>query len=316
MHLPPSKHIPGGIPPALWYMLPVVLCMLAALLSGCQKSHSTKISLDDYAIPEFKYGRPPHYMDWRKQFGTSYSSSMARKISYARIRALRSGNYRENGKGLRIGVFDADQNGSYNDAGVDYITVAPFASDTLAMFDCVASPLQPETPFFVQIENHVYRIDSIQPDGKALWLEAVEDADSLAAVYPTRIPSFTITTLAGDSLELKEFLQPDKYLYVECWSTWFQAAIDGLPELKAAYTRFNDEIEVLHLVMNEVDYSRVQKQVERYEMPWTQAIFTDELGRQLMQNSIPYGILFAPDGSIVKMGLGPGELEAFLEEVL
>ncbi|MEZ4686195.1 MAG: hypothetical protein R3B47_09050 [Bacteroidia bacterium] len=60
-------------------------------------------------------------------------------------------------------------------------------------------------------------------------------------------------------------------------------------------------------MMNEVDYSRVRKQVERYEMPWTQAIFTDELGRQLMQNSIPYGILFAPDGSIVKMGIGPGE---------
>jgi hypothetical protein len=294
----------------------VVLLFLASFFIACRQEDPTKVSLDDYAVPNFKYGRPPNYMDWRKQFGTSYSSDMARKLAYARIRALRSGNFREDNKGIRVGVFDANQNGVYNEPGVDYFVVAPFAADTLPMFDGVASPLQPATPFYVQMGRDQYQIDSIAENGKTIWLQPKERADSIAAFFATQAPLIDILTVAGDTIPLNDFFKPGKYLYVECWSTWFQAAIDGLPELKAAYTRFKEDIEVLHLVMNEVDYQRVEKHVARYEMPWTQAIFTDEIGRQLMQNSIPYGILFAPDGSIIKMGLGPGDLEPFLEEIL
>ena len=89
-----------------------------------------------------------------------------------------------------------------------------------------------------------------------------------------------------------------------------------MPELKAAHSRFSDDLAVVQLVMNEADYSRVRGHMKRYDLQWPQAIFTDELGAALMQKSIPYGILFAPDGTIIKMGFGPGELEPFLASVL
>lgn len=288
------------------------MCVVACGPSG----PPYKVNLDDFAVPDFKYGRPPGWMEWRKEFGTSYSSELARKVSYARIRALRSGNFRQDGKGIRIGVFDADQNRLFNDAGVDRISVSYFASDTMPLFNSVASPIQAAPPFTIGIDDQYYRIDSIAADGTHVLLTPVEEADSLAAYLPTRIPACTLTTIDGDTVALADFLEKDKYLYVECWSTWFQASVSGLPELKAAYTRFQDDVNVLQLVMNEIDYDRVRGHMERYDLPWTQAIYTDEIGKTLMQNSIPYGILFAPDGSILKMGFGPGELEPFLAGIL
>ncbi|MFK7969970.1 MAG: TlpA family protein disulfide reductase [Bacteroidia bacterium] len=293
-------------------LLSLLLCMVA-----CKDDELPyTITLDDYAVPAFKYGSPPHWMDWRREFGTEMSSDMARKVAYARIRALRSGNFRQGGKGIRIGVFDADQNRKFNDIGVDYITVGTFAADTLPIFNGVASVTLSEFPFTVALDGEYYRVEAIAEDGKSLALSPSQPVDSPLAYLPTHLPEVDIQTIDGDTLALKQFLEPNKYLYIESWSTWYQAGIDGLPDLKAAHSRFEDRLTVLHLVMNEVDYSRVEKYVDRYDLPWVQAIFTDELGRKLMQNSIPYGILFAPDGTIIKSGLGPGELEPFLESVL
>ncbi|MEZ4686194.1 MAG: hypothetical protein R3B47_09045 [Bacteroidia bacterium] len=148
---------------SLLNLLPAFLLFLA--INGCNtSSHDVQmVTLDDYAVPRIQIRPSASLYGLAQEIRHQLFFRHGPKVSFARIRALRSGNFRQGGKGLRIGLFDADQDGEFNDTGVDYIIVAPYASDTMPVFDCAAAIIQPGTPFFVQVDRGLYRIDSIAP---------------------------------------------------------------------------------------------------------------------------------------------------------
>lgn len=306
-------------PKHVFWALSFCLCFSACATFQSENEKVATINLDSHSVPLFKYGRPPGWDGWTPRFGGRTSSVDARRYAFARRRALQGGNFRYENYGIRLGVFDVNQNGSYTDTGVDYVTVAPYASDTLPIFPSITSRRLPILPFSIKMEDQIFEVLSIEKEGLTAEIAYVGPAQSFPGTpyirYETRIPDLPFVTLSGDTSQLADYLVPGKYLYVECWSTWFQQAIDGLPELKAAYLAHQDHLEVVQLVMNEVDYQRVEDHVNTYQLPWTQGIYTDTLGKYLMQSSIPYGILYDPEGNLIKSRLLPGELAQFLNQV-
>jgi hypothetical protein len=283
--------------------LGILLLIILGSLTACQDQEPTRIFLD-HQITKYRPGWTPGRL---REFYP--------RGEYAP--QLRGGDYRQDGLSFRIGLYDQNRNGRYDETGTDILFLAPYGADSVALFpEATAAYLQAEN--VLGIRDLRFRIDSIAPDGS--WLTILPEPDSLARplVYlPYQLPNLKVKMLGGDSTYLQAFLRPNKYLYVEVWSSWHQYSFEASPLLKNTRDTYKDRLEVLSLIYNEVDYERVYRNNRRYDIDWPQAIYDGEVGSAIKHLGwVPYGALYAPDGKLIKSGLRPWELGAFLEKLL
>lgn len=230
---------------------------------------------------------------------------------------LWGGDIRLDNLSCRLGLYDRNANGRFDDIGEDMILLAPFGAEDVTLYPHANADYWKED-FVLRLKDTSWEV--LRLDSAGRWMEIrrlKEPAPSADIQFMDQLPNLPLKTLAGDTTYLHDHLQGDKLLYIEVWSSWHQRSFESTPYLKATFHKYREKLNVLSLIYNEVEYERVHRNNRKHAVDWPQAIYSEAAGTALLHLGwVPYGVLFSPDGKMIKSGLTPHELEGFLEELL
>lgn len=116
-------------------------------------------------------------------------------------------------------------------------------------------------------------------------------------------PDFTLNNLKGEKESLSSFR--GKWVILDFWGSWCIWCIKGFPELKDAYQRYKNDLEIIGVDCNET-VSAWKAGVEKYKLPWVNLYCPDgnpilaEYGVQ----GFPTKVIIDPEGIIRNITVG------------
>ncbi|MDE5975804.1 MAG: TlpA family protein disulfide reductase, partial [Muribaculaceae bacterium] len=116
-------------------------------------------------------------------------------------------------------------------------------------------------------------------------------------------PDFTLLNLQDKEVSLSDFR--GKWVILDFWGSWCIWCIKGFPELKEAYEKYKDKLEIVGVDCNEsVDAWRAG--VKKYELPWVNVYNppTTTLLEEYGVQGFPTKAIIDPEGKILNITTG------------
>ena len=132
-------------------------------------------------------------------------------------------------------------------------------------------------------------------------------------------PDFAINDVKGDARRFSDFVEPDKYTFIDFWASWCGPCRSAIPHVKTLNERYAGRMTVLSVSVDE-NVAAWTKAMEKEQMPWTQLHASESQLSDVVNayciNSIPRLILLDPQGRVVCSTFSPDVIDKYLEENL
>lgn len=116
-------------------------------------------------------------------------------------------------------------------------------------------------------------------------------------------PNFTLKNLEGKEVSLSDF--KGKWVILDFWGSWCPWCIKGFPELKEAYTKYKDILEIVGIDCRESE-DAWRAGVAKYELPWVN-VYNPESSSLLDDYAVqgfPTKAIINPEGIISNITVG------------
>ncbi len=123
----------------------------------------------------------------------------------------------------------------------------------------------------------------------------------------------------GSVASLSDYVGKGKYVLVDFWAYWCGPCRKMAKEiLMPIYEKYKDNAKFMILgVATSGDADKQKEAIDNLNYPWPQLIDNENVSGDIYGfNSIPYLILFGPDGSIVHRNFSGEDIPAFVEGIL
>lgn len=119
----------------------------------------------------------------------------------------------------------------------------------------------------------------------------------------TVAPDFTLEDTAGKQISLSQFR--GKWVILDFWGTWCGWCIKGFPELKEAYAKYKDRLEIVGVDCQDTKEAWLAG-VKKYELPWVNLYNPKDskLTEQYGVQGFPTKAIINPEGVIVNITSG------------
>jgi thiol-disulfide isomerase/thioredoxin len=213
-----------------------------------------------------------------------------------------------------IALYDANNDSLYNTPDIDMAIVAPYKADSVyTHIGCQTGLINWQKYVNIKVGKYYYKANCI---GATLGKIIISPIPGLKgppdAMLFDHIPNVCLTLLNGKQDSLKHLLDKNKYTYVLFWGKWCQDCMQSLDKMKALYPTYTNKVTFISMDFSDADTNAVRKLVKEQGYTWPQVVSDEKTNEAFSQTGFPYGILFAPDGSIVKQGMGLKELEQYM----
>ena len=146
---------------------------------------------------------------------------------------------------------------------------------------------------------------------------AAAEAEQVEAADGDLAPDFELPDLQGNPLKLSSLR--GKYVVLDFWGSWCIWCIRGIPNMKAAYAKYKDKMEILGIDCRDKE-EKWMAAVKEHELPWLQVRCSDEqlptIGKQYALEGFPTKVVIDPEGKIVKVIVGEDPaFYTFLDEL-
>lgn len=158
---------------------------------------------------------------------------------------IRGGDVRYRRSHFRIALVDYNNNGRFDDTGVDKFLLERHGRDSARLIyplRPLLAPLQAYTQF--RVDQQLFEIADVDPDGRSLEIYPIGRSDILnPIIFNTRLPNFQVRDSTGQTLRLSELQEPGKPLVIVLWQNryhvWDRVVEEILPasaEERMGYT--------------------------------------------------------------------------------
>ena len=138
----------------------------------------------------------------------------------------------------------------------------------------------------------------------------VAQADGLA-------PDFELPNLQGSTTKLSSLR--GKYVVLDFWGSWCIWCIRGIPNMKDAYAKYKDKMEILGVDCRDTE-EKWKAAVEEHQLSWMQVRCPDAqlqtLAAQYNIEGFPTKVIIDPEGKLVKTVVGEDpEFYTYLDQL-
>ncbi len=281
----------------------LVCTCLFFLISVCVKSQTDTVYLNKFlknvSLPE------------------NLGSLLKSKTGWSFHDSIPAGTYQDGESAFKIGLIDANFDSFQGELGKDMVLVCATNIDAIC-FDKNASCQIIDTVNYIQHKNNFYRINEIEPFGAFVVIEKISKPDTSKQFIRVldEIPNVDIKMINGNIVNIDKLINKNKYTYIEFWGLWCEPCIQEMPNTKAFYEKYKDEITLISLNYKDSAVA-VSKYLEDKDYSWHFG-FSDELLNQIfMVCGFPHGVLFDPNQKLIAWRLHPKVLiDGYFEEIL
>lgn len=227
--------------------------------------------------------------------------------------SLRHGILELNKEKIRIGLFDYDNNGYFNDSD-DVVMIDLNGDQEIRFGDGMEIFYINET--FTLNDSH-YTLSEIDRYGTWLEVKKTNTKPKFLLLQHRRYPgvrgfttgvldssfwSQSVVSLEGIDIPLNPYR--GKYLLLNFWGEWCGPCISEIPDLMGAYRKYDRLTLEMLGIMKIHDRTKAISVIKKYSIPWKQAELSAELEKQFNIRGYPTNILIAPDGKIYVHAVG------------
>lgn len=229
---------------------------------------------------------------------------------------VRLGKYTLDEISCNVLLKDMNGNGRFNDQGVDEIGLLDQYTDTIyhsyqGGLSCGKINKNPA----VLVDDMLLRVDEISDDGSQIKFTEVEEGTLIALAWTiTYLPYAQLKTLSGKETNLVDYLQEEKYIYIEFWGTWCEPCINLMPEIQKINSLYKEQVKIASLNYGD-KLEDVITFVKRNKLNWEQLLVDRSVLSKFSVTTVPRGILFDKTGKLIDMDISPSELKKFLENL-
>ena len=193
----------------------------------------------------------------------------------------------------------------YNEAMTDYVEEKMAEEGVLAAL--MNLPFDKMSDYFGRLPERakasvMYPVVKQQYD-RMLEMRAQEEKQQQMASGNTPAPNFTLEDINGKQVSLSDF--KGKWVILDFWGSWCGWCIKGFPELKEAYAKYKDRLEVIGVDCRESKEAWLAG-VKKYELPWVN-VYNPEDSNLISEWGIqgfPTKAIVGPNGMIRNITTG------------
>jgi len=214
---------------------------------------------------------------------------------------------------FRVGLYDMNNNGFFNDVNIDRLSVGEFGNKNLSTERYKGAQVLDSTNFF-QGKNTAFQITEIDSLGDYLKIKKAynEDLDNKIS-KGDQIPNYQLDMFNGDTVELTTLMQENEYLYLNFWAGWCVGCIEEIRDLKKLHKKHSNKIRIVGLNYNE-GRKRATQFLQKYKIDWAIAESKKRINKDLNIYGLPRGVLVNRDLKILRMNIHPDDLIKKLED--
>jgi thiol-disulfide isomerase/thioredoxin len=230
------------------------------------------------------------------------------------IISMFGGNFTYDKQSLTVAVFDANENGRFNDVNDDYLVIGEADAEALYIHESLQC-MKLQHRNYLRFNGRYFRFSNISAAGTSVELEIIDRADLQANATIlelfTTVPDEYFELLDGTLTHFKNFVHKGKYIYVDIWGTWCPGCIQEIEPLKKIYEKHKNILTIVGLNHKDGNKDDVKKFVSITQIPWVIGFSTKDINHKIMLSGYPYGVLFDPQGNVVLSAVSSKELEGF-----
>jgi thiol-disulfide isomerase/thioredoxin len=222
-------------------------------------------------------------------------------------------NYKANEPGLStaIALQDWNNNGRFDDAGIDKILIA----------DSIGTEINDRKQIYrytigtdttLQYNGVTFVITEVDPAGRFVKLKKSTDqqhtANQIILKPGMTMPNFTFDLFSGTQSHWNDVRPAGKYVLLDFWGTWCKPCLEQTDQLKSMYEAFADKLEIIGLAHQD-NRGKAVEYVSGKKLTWIQGFADDKVVAQFSILNFPYYILVNPKNRIIGVNMRLDEIE-------
>jgi len=205
---------------------------------------------------------------------------------------------------LKIGIYDYNCNGLYNDLGFDRITISDSKNNPISI-ELNQGAVVYTDDFAIKVGNQVYEIQEIEASGKYIKLKKSEEKYLQPIKLGSDISDLNLKLLTEEITTIQHIQEHGKYLLIDFWGTWCKGCTQQLPALKKLVESNKDKLQVIGMSFGDTK-EQIESYVKKHTIKWSIGFADEDLIRKLRVDGFPTYMLLNKSGEILLMN---GDLE-------
>jgi peroxiredoxin len=162
---------------------------------------------------------------------------------------------------------------------------------------CLATVLMAACSTQSKVDNSSVAAGSALSESQSEGLSDVSESDEDIAHEAELAPSFSLETLDGEVVTLKDY--EGSYVILNFWATWCQYCDQEMPDLMAFQAKYKDEVTVLSINVKE-DAKTVQAYVDKKKLNLPVLLDKDgQIAKEYQVGAYPTSFLIDRAGKII-----------------
>jgi len=211
-----------------------------------------------------------------------------------------------NGKAIKVGLYDYDCNGLFNDLGQDRILIGNFEEDIISD-KLEKGAIEYSEKVQISIAGEIYEVVEIETTGKYLKLTKTNKIYHKPLGIGDNVGDIKIELIAGQTIKINELQEENKFVLLCFWGSWCRGCTQQLPDLKRLVNNSN-KIQVIGLNYGD-NLSTIENYLSKHDISWKNGIANEELMRKLRIDGFPNYLLIDENGNIIIMNGTIKEIE-------